>query len=105
MARLLTALLPLLAACIGPVCAAAINYELPEDTATLAPGPNEDQAQGMCGGCHSVDYITTQPRNVASPRAFWAAEVSKMQHSYGAPIDDETAKAIVDYLAATYGNQ
>jgi uncharacterized protein (DUF697 family) len=33
----------------------------------------------------------------------WKAEVAKMREAYGAPIDDDTAAAIVKYLSATYG--
>ena len=87
----------------GSAQAAPVNYQLPEPTATLAPGPGQELAEGMCGACHSVDYITTQPRNVANARAFWAAEVTKMQKAYGAPLDDENAQKIVDYLVAAYG--
>jgi hypothetical protein len=72
----------------------------PGDDAALPAGA---AAAGVVVGCHSADYITTQPRNVANPHAFWAAEVTKMQHVYGAPIDNETAQKIVDYLATAYG--
>jgi uncharacterized protein (DUF697 family) len=34
--------------------------------------------------------------------AFWSAEVTKMIKVYGAPIEEADAKAIADYLAATY---
>jgi hypothetical protein len=50
-------------------------------------------------GCHSVDYIITQPRG---PQFKKEAEVTKMIKVYGAPIDDSDASKIVDYLAATY---
>jgi sulfite dehydrogenase (cytochrome) subunit B len=75
----------------------------PLETATLAPGPNLQVAQAQCGMCHSVDYITTQPRNFSDPRAVWTAEVAKMRKAYGAPLTDEDAAKIVDYLVATYG--
>ncbi len=78
-------------------------YALPDETAELAPGPNLETVQGNCGGCHSSEYISTQPRTFANPRAFWTAEVTKMQHAYGAPVADADVPAIVDYLVATYG--
>ena len=95
----------------GVVCAAASllsaaavaqprSYELPEEAATLRPGPNLDVAQNYCAACHSVDYITTQPPGRGEP--FWKAEVGKMIHSYGAPIGEEDAQAIVEYLSKTY---
>lgn len=85
--------------------AASYTYTLPEETAALAAGPNLETVQGNCASCHSADYISTQPRNVADPRAFWKAEVVKMQKAYGAPVADADMPTIVDYLAQTYGAQ
>jgi mono/diheme cytochrome c family protein len=78
-------------------------YRAPTETATLAPGPNLETVQANCGACHSADYITTQPRTFANPRAVWTAEVAKMRKAYGATISDEDAAKIIDYLVATYG--
>jgi mono/diheme cytochrome c family protein len=86
------------AAAAGPV-----PYKPPPETAKLAPGPNLELAQSHCGICHSVDYISTQPRTFASPRTVWTAEVAKMRKAYGAPMTDEDAVKIVDYLVAAYG--
>ena len=83
--------------------AAPVPYKPPPETAKLAPGPNLELAQAHCGICHSADYITTQPRNFANPRAVWTAEVAKMRKAYGAPLTDEDASKIVDYLVAAYG--
>ena len=83
--------------------AAPRSYALPEETAELAPGPNLETAQSNCGACHSSDYISTQPRDLRDPRAFWTAEVTKMQHAYGAPVEDADVAKIVEYLVATYG--
>ena len=83
--------------------AAPVRYTSPPETAKLAPGPNLEIAQAHCGICHSVDYISTQPRNFANPRAVWTAEVAKMRKAYGAPMSDEDAAKIVDYLVAAYG--
>ncbi len=97
--KILIALL-LLAA---PALAAPRTYTLPEETAALAPGPNQDAALKNCGACHSSVYISTQPRGLPNPRAFWQAEVVKMRAAYGAPIDEADIPKIVDYLVATYG--
>ena len=97
---LLTLLLTLLFP--GPAAAAPHSYELPAETATLAPGPNLELAQQNCMGCHSADYIATQPRKLANPRGFWQAEVTKMRSVYGAPIEADSVPKIVDYLAQTY---
>ena len=87
----------------GAGAAAPARYVAPPETATLAPGPNLELAQAHCGLCHSVDYIATQPRSFADPRAVWTAEVAKMRKAYGANLTDEDAAKIVDYLVATYG--
>jgi sulfite dehydrogenase (cytochrome) subunit B len=87
--------------CGLPAGAATVHYTLPDETAALAPGPHVDVAQ-VCGSCHSVDYITTQPRGSADPRGFWSAEVTKMRKAFGALVNDKDATIIVNYLAATY---
>ena len=85
-----------------PARAAPISYKLPEETAAFRPGPNLEAAQNNCTGCHSADYIETQPRDVKSKKDFWQTEVTKMIKLYGAPIDNADIGKIVDYLAATY---
>jgi mono/diheme cytochrome c family protein len=82
--------------------AAPITYTLPEETAAFRAGPNLDVVQNNCTGCHSADYIATQPRGPKYKRDFWQAEVTKMIKVYGAPIDEADIGKIVDYLAATY---
>ncbi|WGJ15528.1 cytochrome c [Methylocapsa sp. D3K7] len=79
--------------------ARAATYTLPEETPTLRPGPGVEAAQN-CLTCHSIDYVSTQPPN--RTKAFWEAEVSKMIKAYHAPINDEDAKTIVNYLAKIY---
>ena len=88
--------------CSSSVIAKPISYILPDDTAAFKPGPNLEAAQNNCTGCHSADYIQTQPRDVKSKKDFWAAEVTKMVKVYGAPIEDADVGKIVDYLSATY---
>jgi mono/diheme cytochrome c family protein len=104
---ILAALAAVVAGAIGlaadAASAAPVRYVAPRETATLAPGPNVELARAHCGVCHSVDYITTQPRSFADPRATWTAEVAKMRKTYGATLTDEDAAKIVDYLATTYG--
>jgi sulfite dehydrogenase (cytochrome) subunit B len=83
--------------------AAPVTYNPPPETATLRPGPGVETANANCGVCHSVDYINTQPRDAGFGREFWQAEVTKMIKTYGAPIQEDDAKVIVDYLAGAYG--
>lgn len=85
------------------VLAAPRVYVLPEETAEFAAGPHLEMVQGNCAACHSAEYVATQPRTFADPRAFWTAEVVKMQKVYGAPVNNADVPAIVDYLVQTYG--
>ena len=93
----------LLAAIALAAQAAPVRYELPPETAVPAPGPHVDVVQANCVACHSFDYITTQPRGLPDPQAFWTAEVTKMRTAYGAPIDPADVRPIVEYLVAVYG--
>ena len=72
-----------------------------EMVVNLKKGAGLDKVEGNCAACHTLAYI---PMN--SPflnAAGWDAEVTKMIKAYGAPIDDEDAKAIAAYLKANYG--
>jgi mono/diheme cytochrome c family protein len=81
--------------------AAPVAYKLPEETAQFKPGPNLELVKNNCSGCHSADYVKTQPP-AKSRKDFWQAEVTKMIKVYGAPIDEADVPKIVEYLAATY---
>jgi sulfite dehydrogenase (cytochrome) subunit B len=87
---------------LNSATAAPVSYTLPEETAAFKPGPNLEVVQNNCTGCHSADYIQTQPRGPKYKQDFWQAEVTKMIKLYGAPIDQADVGNIVDYLAATY---
>jgi len=74
-----------------------------ETPVVLKDAPGRDTVEAMCSGCHSLDYI---PLN--SPfmnKQTWAAEVAKMINAYGAPIPQDAATKVADYLAANYGVQ
>ena len=75
---------------------------LPDDNAVakLKPGPGVEKARAYCAICHSTDYIVRQPKMDA---AHWQAEVKKMITVYGAPISEEDAKTIAEYLTSAYG--
>lgn len=68
----------------------------------LKEGEGKTKAESYCAVCHSLDYITTQPK-FKDPKAQWTATVNKMVKTYGAPIPAEEAEKIIDYLAANYG--
>lgn len=86
------------------VHAAPIEIALPGETATLREStlPGYTLAQQKCSICHSLDYINYQPPGMNLEQ--WTAEMKKMQHSYGAPIDEHEIKSIGAYLAVTYGS-
>jgi len=72
-----------------------------EQAITLKPGPGLDKVQANCSTCHSLDYI--QMNSPFLNAAGWTAEVTKMIKAMGAPIGDDDAKAIIDYLTKNYG--
>lgn len=77
---------------------------LPPDVSKLRPSalPGFVLAQQKCGICHSADYINYQPPGMN--RLQWTAEVEKMRHSYGAPLDEHDVESIGAYLAVAYGS-
>jgi sulfite dehydrogenase (cytochrome) subunit B len=73
-----------------------------EQEIKLKPGPGLDKVEANCNACHSLDYILM---NSPFPNAaLWEAEVKKMVGPFGAPIPEEDAKAILEYLKANYGS-
>jgi predicted secreted protein len=54
-----------------------------------------------CSACHSLDYITTQPRGKGEQ--FWRDSVTKMINVYGAPLSAEEAEAVAATLAHKLG--
>ena len=90
-----TANKPATAANSEPTNLNAIQTELP-----AAPG--YETFKMNCLSCHSAKYIQMQP---GLPEKTWAAIVTKMQKSFGAPIADSSAKEIIQYLTAIKGKK
>ena len=84
--------------------AAAEGITLPPDSSKLRPStlPGYALAQQKCGICHSADYISHQPPGLS--QAQWTAEMGKVQHSYGAPLNRDEIALIGAYLAVAYGS-
>jgi mono/diheme cytochrome c family protein len=81
---------------------AAQAYRLPEETpVTLPRGAGVELVEAHCSACHSLDYLTTQPRGKG--QTFWADNVAKMIDTHGAEIPEDDAKVIVAYLGRTFG--
>ena len=92
------ALLLALVLCGAPLCVASAA-ELTE----LKEAPGRDLTVGRCIICHSVEYI---PSNApAMNRTGWQKSIQKMKDRFGAPITDEEAKQILDYLDANYSGK
>lgn len=77
------------------------SITLPPEEVTLKPGKGQDKVLEQCAVCHSLDYITMQPRGT---RAQWTATVQKMIRLFGAAIPEETAQSIAEYLYTQYGS-
>jgi sulfite dehydrogenase len=80
--------------------APALDIKLPPETVAFKQDVGAEIANGQCLTCHSVEYVVIQP---PMQRAFWKAEVVKMQQKYGAQIPDGQVEAVVDYLTKNYG--
>jgi cytochrome c5 len=73
------------------------------EVTALREGEGRDLTAGLCMICHSVEYI---PANApAMDRAAWQKTIQKMKDRFGAPITDEEAKQILDYLSANYAGK
>jgi hypothetical protein len=90
----------------GARCAGAAEAAKPAAAAevtSLRDGPGRDLTVGRCIICHSIEYI---PSNApAMNRAAWQKTNQKMRDRFGAPITDEEAKQILDYLDANYSGK
>jgi mono/diheme cytochrome c family protein len=74
-----------------------------EESVQLKDGPGRDLTTGRCIICHSLEYI---PSNApAMNRAAWQKTIQKMKDRFGAPLTDEEAKQILDYLDGSYSGK
>jgi mono/diheme cytochrome c family protein len=85
----------------GPSGFRSVDVDLPFGDLAFPPGPGADAVTGNCLACHSAEMILNQP---PLSRAAWQVEVDKMRAAYAAPVDDEDARSIVDYLAHIKGS-
>ncbi len=79
------------------------KISLPASTISLPVSklPGYNLALQKCTICHSVDYIHHQPPGM--DQKAWTSAVFKMQHSYGAPINESDINSIGAYLSVVYG--
>ncbi len=76
------------------------SIELPQIYTELRAGYGKEKVEALCGICHSLDYITMQPR---FSRSQWTGVINKMIKVMGAPINEDDASIIVNYLVKDYG--
>jgi predicted secreted protein len=78
------------------------GIELPfgETPAELAE-PDARVVVSNCSACHSLDYITTQPRGKGEQ--FWRDSVTKMINVYKAPLSEDEAETVTAVLARKFG--
>ena len=91
------------ASLLGFACAAqSVTYTLPQDaTPAELSKPDATLVVANCSGCHSLDYITTQPRG-KGPQ-YWRDAVKKMVDVYKAPVSASDAEAVSAILAKKFG--
>ncbi len=76
------------------------SVELPNSDRTFPDSAGVETISANCVTCHSPGMILNQP-NLSN--AAWEGEVHKMVTVYKAPVTDEDAAIIVNYLAAIKG--
>jgi hypothetical protein len=85
---------------VSPAPAPVHAITLPSLPTDLPDGPGKQAVLDRCVVCHSPRYITMQP---PFSRTVWTAEVDKMRKTFGAPVSDEQADDIVNYLVSIRG--
>lgn len=89
--------------CLLVLCAtlsASAALAAGEEAIKLHDAPDRDLVAARCSVCHSVDYL---PMNApALDRTGWQKSVRKMIDTFGAPISEDDAQRIVEYLGTNY---
>lgn len=79
-----------------------VSFQMPEETIPVELADKDGElVAATCSACHSLEYITTQPRGLGEK--FWHDEVTKMVKVYGAPIEQGDADAVTAILAKKFG--
>lgn len=90
------------AALCSAATARSLTYELPQDaTPAVLSQPEAELVVSSCGGCHSLDYLTTQPPGKGAQ--FWRDAVNKMITVYGAPVQPGEVDDLTTVLAGRMG--
>jgi cytochrome c5 len=97
---ILTALLAMMIGFVSAQEKEIKQITLPPEKIKLAQGEGKDKVATLCNICHSVDYITMQPKG---SKMQWTSTVTKMRKVFGAPMSDADADVIITYLTEKYG--
>jgi sulfite dehydrogenase (cytochrome) subunit B len=89
-----------LAAALCAVLAGGFAGGASEESIQLQDAPGRDLVVARCSSCHSVDYV--QMNAPVFDRAGWQKSVRKMIDTFGAPISEEDANRISEYLGNNY---
>jgi sulfite dehydrogenase (cytochrome) subunit B len=82
------------------LCMSSAAFAAGENEVQLQDAPDRDLVVARCSVCHSIDYV--QMNAPVFDRAGWEKSVRKMIDAFGAPISDDDAKRIVEYLGTHY---
>lgn len=74
-----------------------------EEEIELKNTPGRDLTVARCVVCHSLDYI--QMNSAAMDRPGWEKSIRKMIDRFGAPITEEEAREILEYLNVNYSSR
>jgi hypothetical protein len=74
-----------------------------EESIQLHEGAGRELAAARCAICHSLDYIANNAPVL--DRGGWQKEIQKMRDKFGAPITDQEAQQILDYLGGSYAGK
>ncbi len=83
-------------AAVAGVTLRSVGFDFPGSDRAFPPGPGAELVGNNCQSCHSPGMILNQP---ALTKAEWTGEVTKMLHTYKAPVEESDVPAIVAYLA------
>ncbi len=91
---------PRLVLALCAMLAAGLAGGASEQSVQLQDAPGRDLVVARCSVCHSVDYV--QMNAPVFDRTGWQKSVRKMIDQFGAPISEDDANRIVEYLANNY---
>jgi hypothetical protein len=97
-----TFLLPLVGSAKPITDLKSLKLDVPAPDQMFPDGPGADAINANCLVCHSEDHVMNQP---SLTKEGWEEVVEKMIKAYKAPISEEDASTIVDYLVRIKGKK